>query len=733
MRKVRGIATAVALTLLVAVALVVDASLTAANVRRVAEANAWVGHTHEVLETLQGMLSSLQDAETGQRGFIITGAPEYLAPYYAGRRAAPRRLNRLAELTRDDPPQQKRIDAMRPLVEQKLDELEHVVELRKSAADGFATARAVALSDEGKLVMDALRAKVADMDKAERRRLADRALASAVATRTATVTNVLGLAGSLVLLMAAFGVWRSRTREREHAAALLNDEREKFYTTLTSIGDGVVVTDHAGRITMMNATAGSVLGWNDDAVGRPLDEVFRIVNEHTRKPVESPVQKVLREGKVAGLANHTVLIRQDGRETPIDDSGAPIRNQNGNIVGVVLVFRDIRERREAERELQRRGELLQAQDRHKDEFLATLSHELRNPLAPIRNAVTVLQRAHPASGQMQRATTVIDRQVAHLARLVDDLLDVSRIAQGKVRLQKERVDLAEVVRRTVDDHRSFFATKGVSLEFTEGEPLWVEADMTRLAQVTENLLHNAAKFTSRGGRVAVALAEENGRAMLRVRDNGVGIEKEMLAKVFQPFVQGEKTLHRTLGGLGLGLALTKTIVELHAGSVEALSDGPGKGAEFVIALPLSRNIALRPVTGATPRPRGRLSICVIDDNEDAADSLHDLLELEGHDVHVAMDGQLGIDLVLAVHPDVVLCDVGLPGIDGFEVARRLRAAGSTAMLVALTGYASSEDVQRAQDAGFDHHLAKPTDLDRLDAVLASVAVPEAASTSATAH
>ncbi len=729
MQGVRGVATGVALTVLVGVALVANARLTTANVRRVAEADAWVSHTHEVLETLEGVLSSLQDAETGQRGFIITGAAEYLTPYYAGRRAAPRRLNRLAELTRDDPPQQKRIDAMRPLVEQKLDELEHVMKLRKSAADGFETARAVVVSDDGKLVMDTLRAKVADMDKAERRRLADRALASAVATKTATVTNLLGLAGSLVLLMAAFSVWWSRTRERERAAALLNDEKEKFRTTLTSIGDGVVVTDHAGRITMLNATASSVLGWNEDAVGKPLDEVFRIVNEHTRESVESPVQKVLREGKVAGLANHTVLIRRDGSETPIDDSGAPIRDQDRKIVGVVLVFRDIQQRREAERELQRHADLLQQQDRRKDQFLATLSHELRNPLAPIRNAVTVLKRARSASEETKRARTVIDRQVAHLARLVDDLLDVSRIAQGKVRLQKEQVDLAEVVRRTVDNHRSLFASKGVSLELREDEPLWVEADATRLAQVTENLLHNAAKFTSRGGRVAVALGEENGRALLRVRDNGVGIEKETLAKLFKPFVQGERTLNRTPGGLGLGLALSKSIVELHGGSVQALSDGLGKGAEFIVTLPFSRNIALPVVRTSTPRPRAGLRICVIDDNEDAADSLHDVLELEGHDVHVAMDGQLGIDLVLTVHPDVVLCDVGLPGLDGFEVARRLRAAGSTAMLVALTGYASFEDVQRALGAGFDHHLAKPTDLDRLYAVLARAVASEAPSAS----
>ncbi len=636
MRELRGTATAVALTLLVAAALVVNARLTAGNVRRVAAADARIGHTHEVLETLQAMLSSLQDAETGQRGFIITGDHKYLAPYDAGRTLALGRLNRLAELTCDDLLQQQRVVAMRRLVEQKLGELEHTIAIRKSATGGFEVARAVVLSDDGKRVMDALRADIAEMVSAERLLLAERARASAIATRTATITNVLGLVGSLALLMAAFGAWRSRTRERERAAAFLNEEKEKFQATLTSIGDGVVVTDHVGRITILNATASSVLGWNDDAVGRPLDEVFRIVNEDTREPVESPVRKVLRDGKVAGLANHTVLVRRDGSEVPIDDSGAPIRDGHGKMVGVVLVFRDIGERREAERELQRRADIL-------------------------------------------------------------------------------------------DDHRSLFASKGVALECNGREPLWVEADVTRLAQVTENLLHNAAKFTSRGDRVTVSLKNENGYALVRIRDTGVGIDRDALAKLFQPFTQGERTLHRTPGGLGLGLALTKSIVELHGGTVQALSEGPGKGAEFVVAWPLARNVALPALRIVTPTPSGRLRICVIDDNEDAAETLHDVLEIEGHDVHVAMDGQLGIELALAVHPDVVLCDLDLPGIDGFEVARFLRAAGSTALLIALSGYASAEDVQHARDVGFDHHLAKPTDLDRLNAVLARAVVSDAGS------
>jgi len=442
--------------------------------------------------------------------------------------------------------------------------------------------------------------------------------------------------------------------------------------------------------------------------------------------VESPVRKVLREGQVAGLANHTFLVGRDGHDVPIDDSGAPIRDERGGVVGVVLVFRDIRQRRETERELHRRAELLEEQDRRKDAFLAMLSHELRNPLAPIRNSVAVLRRAEPASEAANRARAVVERQVAHLTRLVDDLLDVSRIAQGKIRLQKEQVDLAEVVRRTVDDLQSVFARKNVALELRDGgEPLWVHADVTRMAQVTGNLLQNAAKFTSAGGRVTVAVRRDDGQALLRVSDTGEGIDQATLARLFQPFVQAEGTLHRTLGGLGLGLAVSKSIVELHGGTVRGSSDGPGAGAEFVVAIPLMPHAARPALQPPPPSPARRLRILVVDDNEDSATTMQDLLELEGHEVECEYEGRRGLEAALAHQPDVVLSDVGLPGLDGYELARRLRAAGSPAVLVALTGYTSSEDVQRSYEAGFHHHLGKPPDLAQLAEILAGAPVQRA--------
>jgi len=317
------------------------------------------------------------------------------------------------------------------------------------------------------------------------------------------------------------------------------------------------------------------------------------------------------------------------------------------------------------------------------------------------------------------AQEVLDRQTTHLARLVDDLLEVSRVTQGKIRLQKQPLDLAEVVRRTADDVRALFAERKVALELRDGgEALLVEADATRLAQVTYNLLQNAAKFTQAGGRATVTLERQGERAVLRVRDTGAGIDPATMARLFSPFAQGDGTLDRSLGGLGLGLAVSKSIVELHGGTIAARSDGEGKGAEFAVSLPLLRRDRAGPPAPSAAPPRVRRRVVLIEDNPDSALTLRDLLELEGHAVVVAPDGARGIEAALSAAPDVVLCDVGLPDLDGYEVARRLRAGGSRSRLVALTGYASPEDVERARAAGFDDHLAKPPDLGRLASILA---------------
>ena len=386
--------------------------------------------------------------------------------------------------------------------------------------------------------------------------------------------------------------------------------------------------------------------------------------------------------------------------------------------------RDELEHRVAERtaELRRMNDQLSEQDRRKNEFLAVLSHELRNPLAPLRNSLWLLDHASPGGERALRAKDTINRQVIHLTRLIDDLLDVTRISRGKIRLQRTRVDLCEVVRRTVEDHKTLFAAREVSLSVdTPAMPQWLDADATRLSQVIGNLLSNAAKFSRPGGHVAVVVERGKDRtAELRVRDDGTGIQPAFLERIFEPFIQADTTLHRTRGGLGLGLSLVKGLVELHGGSVKARSEGPERGAEFEVRLPLAaEDPAVRAPARSLPVLVPRRRVLVIEDNVDAAETLREMLTIWEQDVEVAHDGLEGLAKVRAFRPEVVLCDIGLPAMDGYEVARAIRADAELAstFLVALTGYASLEDQRRAADAGFNRHLAKPVPVEVVEEVL----------------
>jgi two-component system CheB/CheR fusion protein len=376
----------------------------------------------------------------------------------------------------------------------------------------------------------------------------------------------------------------------------------------------------------------------------------------------------------------------------------------------------------ARRRAERAEDALREADRRKDEFLGVLSHELRNPLAPIRNAIHLLGRAPAGSDEAGRARSVIERQVGHLTRLVDDLLDVTRISRGKILLQCAHLELSALVCEVAADHRASFDARGVALEVrADAGPLWVDADPARLAQIVGNLLQNAAKFTDAGGHVAVRVERDGpSRAALRVGDDGIGIDPSLLPRVFEPFTQADQSLDRRRGGLGLGLAFAKALVELHGGTIEARSEGLGRGTKLAVFLPLARHegrAAAAPSRHDEAAP-GRRRVLVIEDNLDAAATLKDVLEMHDQEVAVAHDGEEGLARIRALRFDVVLCDIGLPGLDGYEVARRVRSQpGEAPMLVAMTGYALPEDRRRALEAGFDHHLAKPFDFAELEEIL----------------
>jgi signal transduction histidine kinase/DNA-binding response OmpR family regulator len=369
------------------------------------------------------------------------------------------------------------------------------------------------------------------------------------------------------------------------------------------------------------------------------------------------------------------------------------------------------------------GELREA-NRHKDEFLAMLAHELRNPLAPMRNGLQILKSPEADLSMLDRARTMLERQVGHMTRIVDDLLDVSRITRGKIVLRKERLDLGRIVRHVVEDERPAFQRAGLAAHVELPEtPVWVTADATRMTQVLEYLLQNAIKFTNQGGSVFVGVRADadHQQAVLVVRDTGIGIEADMLPHLFETFAQADRSLERSRGGLGLGLALVQGLVKLHGGEVQATSAGSGTGAEFTVRLPLEPEpAALATVPTAPHRPTEHLQILVIEDNRDAADSLRMLLELNGYEVTVAYSGPEGVRAAERCHPQVVLCDIGLPGLNGYGVAEELRRKLATAQprLIAVTGYSAEDDLRRSQAVGFDAHLVKPVDPNVLLGLLA---------------
>jgi signal transduction histidine kinase len=366
---------------------------------------------------------------------------------------------------------------------------------------------------------------------------------------------------------------------------------------------------------------------------------------------------------------------------------------------------------------------LREADRRKDEFLAMLSHELRNPLAPIRNCVHILNHAAATGEDTSRAMAVMERQVEHLTSLVDDLLDVTRIARGKIELRRERLDLGQLVRRTGEDHWSVMRDRDVELlVHVPGHAIWMEGDPARLSQVVGNLLSNACKFTRARGEVTLTLALSGDMAEIRVRDSGVGIDPALLPHVFEPFVQAERSFARTEGGLGLGLALVRAVTELHGGSVQADSGGMDKGSEFTVRLPLRPPPAMAEAAhGARPgRVERARRVLVVDDNRDSAESLAHLIELFGHRTEIAHDGAMAISMARANPPDVIMCDIGLPQVDGYQVARTLRSddAFRETVFVAVSGYARPEDVKKAVAAGFAYHVAKPPNPDQIESLLA---------------
>lgn len=1018
---------------LLVIIIVVNASLCFRQIRRLHEDSAAVQRSQDVVNALERVLGALKDAETGQRGYIITGDETYLEPYSAGSAIVNEAIDQVGRLTVQNPFQQERVPRLHEIAKRRLDILARNLSMRKDG--GIEGAASGITRGDGKALMDQARALIDEMEGEARRLLLarqeenNRAYRNAVWSCALTVPLGFASVGAFLWLLSKY------LKELQIATEKVHEQRELLQATLVSIGDAVIATDADGIVTFLNSIAESLTGWTTaQARGRKLEDVFHIVNEETRAEVENPALRALREGRIFGLANHTVLIARDKTEWPIDDSAAPIRDVSGRIIGAILVFREIQERKLRELELaeqsaalqdandrkdelvlalqsseerlrlalnagrmgvwdweiprdhltwsdqtfaihgvdpttfqgkvedftrlihpedkqrinesirraiadnqeydvefriirpdgevrwvftsgqviydsnrqplrmlgatidtterkraedtfrfladtsdtlsvlvdysstmqkvarqsipffcdfclvymvNERGEIervaaahvspeqekildeLQAkypvtwqssaspvvealrtgepqfveditatvirdanldpdrlaiirrlnprsyisvplvvrdsrlgclllgtadsgrrykQDdvriaadlarraatavenarlyrevkesaRQKDDFIAMLAHELRNPLAAIHyaNELTKMPGAMP----QEEISEIIGRQTNSLMRLIDDLLDISRITRNKIQLKKEPVDAATVVHRAVDTVRPLVEDRKHHLE-VELQPveMGISADVMRFEQILVNLLSNAAKYTPDGGNIRISAAREDDQVVFRIRDSGIGIDKQSLSQVFDLFMQVGGSLDRAQGGLGIGLTIVRRLVELHGGTVAAASEGTGTGSEFIVRIPLDDSPAS--VAPSTPllhaeRP---LEILVVDDNTDMARSIGLLLTSGGHSVRIAHDAAAAMPLADERRPDAFLLDIGLPGMNGYDLAQHFRREFPDALLVAVSGYGQADDRERSRKAGFNYHLVKPVQHDELMAILA---------------
>lgn len=554
-----------------------------------------VAHTYAVLADLNATEARLIDAETGQRGFLITGDEQYLQPYRMAIGDIEARLRDLTTLTADNPDQQRDITLLRAFAREKLDELDQTIAVRRR--DGFAAAQRIVETNQGKTAMDRLRDVTSRMGAREQALLDVR---KAQARRGSEAARLVTFVSTGIAVAAVALVWfgyRRFGRERFRAAEAVAAARERLEVTLLSIGDGVIVVDEAGCVTLMNRVAETLTGWPvSTGVGRPVAAVFHIVNEHTRETVPNPLSAVLETGAVQGLANHVVLIAADGTERPIDDSAAPLCDAEGRVLGAVLVFRDVSQRRASEQRVQaaldearssravaeQRQRELESALEVKNEFLAAVSHELRTPINTIVGWARMLHQRTVRPEKIDAAIASIDGSARTLAQLIDDLLESSRLLTGKLRLASEPIDIASVVAEAVDMMALAAENKGVSIEVDAKPVPPIRGDGDRLKQVLWNVLGNAVKFTPAGGRVRLRVAHTIDAVEIAISDTGAGIAPDFLPHVFDRFRQGDETA-RT--GLGLGLAIAKQLVELHGGTIEASSDGVDRGATFTIRLP----------------------------------------------------------------------------------------------------------------------------------------------------
>ena len=536
----------------------------------------------------------------------------------------------------------------------------------------------------------------------------------------AVETSVTALRDAIGRPAGYVGVYRDIT-ERKQALELLRKSEERYRRVVETAHEGIWAIDAQGRITFVNQRMADLLGYAPAELMGRVHTDFMWEEDRPKGDVDLELRRL-------GLPQvwDQRYRRQDDSELWTAASGSALFDPDGKFIGALGMFADITARKQAEA-------ALREADRRKDEFLATLAHELRNPLAPIRTAIHLLRKEQDRSPRIDSLAAMMERQVGHMVRLVDDLLDVSRVTSGKLLLQKDRVPVSSVVTNAVEAVRPLIKERGHTLSVTmPPAPIVLDLDLVRITQVISNLLNNAVKFTNPNGRIGVTVVRQPKEVVIVVSDTGVGLAPEDLPRIFDLFAQVDQSRGHSQGGLGIGLALSKRLVEMHGGTLDATSAGVGLGSEFLVRLPLISEAPPTPATVAPSKAENHLApptsrrILVVDDNHDGADTLSMLLRAEGHDIQAAYDGKAAVEVAEAFRPEVVLLDIGLPMMDGYDVCRHLRAQtwATGLVVIALTGWGSAQDRQRAQDAGIDHHLVKPVDPSAIRQVLATLGLQD---------
>ena len=602
----------VIITVFAVAALVVAATtlVTYAFGEKILRAHAREEVRREVIRQLEQMLSTLKDAETGQRGFIITGDERYLEPYQAAEQHLEQELEKFKGMPRIDITGRDVANVER-LTRNKMDELHSTIELRRTA--GFEAAAAVTGSGQGKRIMDDLRAEIGQLQAKKTAALEAEVRSSDEATRARTflflasgLLNIGVLTWGYRRIAEAIGQRDAALYDAQRRGSELQMQKDLLSVTLGSIGDCVMVADETGRITFMNPVAEKVTGWNfGEARNRPAAEVFHILNEQTRAPVESPIQKVIAHGVIVGLANHTLLIRKDGSEIPIDDSGAPIRDVDGKIRGVVLVFRDFSEHRSNERDLREAKHAAETANKTKDQFLAMLSHELRTPLTPVLATLNLWETSEEVPKSLQSDVQMLRRSIELEARIIDDLLDLTRVARGMLSFSPEETDVHALLEFLIGLSRSEIDAKRLYVALKlDAARHHVYTDAARLQQVLWNILRNAIKFTPAGGITVSTSNDVEGKIDISIRDTGIGMTPETIARLFVPFEQADPSQAKRYGGLGLGMAISSALVDLLEGNLTASSQGLGHGSVFTVSFPTIIPSA-QPSEAEPPRDRAR--------------------------------------------------------------------------------------------------------------------------------